>query len=213
MGLLAKLQELGCHLKLVQVVPKTSTTPEKIETRSVTLQELTTELKADNVRILADSPIELSIAFDKIFATAGITRQSEEWTIERLNELLRTAPYCLMDSRSLQSAVLERLAADKVSAEDIVKDALAKDQALDAFEAFVGKKMKDRAAARQMRLAEIETQIGTLEQEKNRLQQEDRDEPLRITEWQTRKHAYEKDIQETVDFLMNCDDLKNTNSL
>jgi hypothetical protein len=204
MGLLAKLQALGCHLKLVQVVPRTSTTPEKIETRSVTLQELTTELKADNVRILAESPIELAIAFEKIFATAGIARQSEDWTIERLNEMLRTAPYCMMDSRSLQAAVLERLAADHVAAEDLVKDALAKDQALDAFEAFVAKKMKDRTAARQLRLAEIEKQIGTLERERTRLQQEERQEPLRVAEWQTRKQAYEKDIQETVDFLMNC---------
>jgi hypothetical protein len=204
MGLLAKLQALGCHLKLVQVVPRTSTTPEKIETRSVTLQELTTELKADNVRILAESPIELAIAFEKIFATAGIARQSEDWTIERLNEMLRTAPYCMMDSRSLQAAVLERLAADHVAAEDIVKDALAKDQALDAFETFVSKKMKDRTAARQLRLAEIEKQIGTLERERTRLQQEERQEPLRVAEWQTRKQAYEKDIQETVDFLMNC---------
>jgi hypothetical protein len=72
MGLLAKLQALGCQLRLVQMVPKTQTAPTKIETRSVTLQELTTQLQTENVRILAESPVELTIDFERIFETAGI---------------------------------------------------------------------------------------------------------------------------------------------
>lgn len=206
MGLLEKLQALGCQLKLVQMIPKTSTTPEKIETRSVTLQQLTTELQAENVRILAESPIELTIAFERIFATAGIIPESNKWTIERLNELLRTAPYNKMDPRVLQKAVLERLAAENASTEDIIKDALAKDQALDAFETFISKKMKERFSARQMRLMDIEKQIGLLEQERDRLQQEDREEPLQLSEWHKRKKTYEKEILESVDFLMNCNE-------
>ena len=171
MGLLEKLQAFGCQLKLVQMVPKTATMPEKIETRSITLQELKTELQTENVRILAESPIELTIQFEKIFETAGIVRPSTGWTIEYFNKLLRTAPYSEMDSESLQMAVLEALATEQVSEEDIIKDALAKDQALNAFETFVEKKINERTAARQMRLVQIEKQIGSLEQEKNRLQQ------------------------------------------
>jgi hypothetical protein len=63
--------------------------------------------------------------------------------------------------------VLEKLSCENVSAEEIIRDALAKDQALDAFEKFIEKKMKDRRSARQMRLMELERQIGILEQERN----------------------------------------------
>lgn len=205
MGLLQKLQTLGYQLKLVRMVPKTSTTPEKIETRSVTLQELTTELQTENVRILADSPVELTIKFEKIFETAGIIGSSKKWTIERFCNLLSTAPYRDMDTDGLKKAVLETFAAENVSPEEIIKDALAKDQALDAFEKFIAKKMKQRASARQMRLMEVEKEIGSLQKEKERLQQDDSDEPLRLSEWQTRKQAYEKDILEKVDFLMRFD--------
>jgi len=204
MGLLQKLQALGCQLRLVQMIPKTLTAPEKIETHSVTLQELTTELKTENVRILAESPVEFTIQFEKIFETAGIVQSSNGWTIECFCNLLRAEPYSKMDPKSLQVAVLERLAAENVSAEDIIKDALAKDQALDAFEQFIGKKMKDRSSARQMRLMEIEKQMELLQQEKDRLQQDDSEEHLKLSEWKTRKQTYEKDILETVDFLMSC---------
>lgn len=205
MGLLAKLQALGCQLRLVQMVPKTQTAPTKIETRSVTLQELTTQLQTENVRILAESPVELTINFERIFETAGIVRESIGWTIEHFNELLCSVPYRNMDTESLQAAVLEKLSCENVSAEEIIRDALAKDQALDAFEKFIEKKMKDRRSARQMRLMELERQIGILEQERNQMLQEDRQEPLRFTEWQKRKAIYEKEILDSVDFLMNFD--------
>jgi hypothetical protein len=204
MGLLQKLQALGCQLKLVQMVPQTSTAPEKIETRSVTLQELTTELKTENVRILAESPVELTIQFEKIFETAGIVPSSIGWTIERFCNLLRTAPFSELAPKNLQRAVLETFASENVSAEDIIKDALAKDQALDAFEKFIDKKIKERSSARQMRLMEIEKQIGLLQQERDQLQRDNREEPLGMSQWQRRKQTYEKEIFETVDFLMNC---------
>lgn len=204
MGLLQKLQALGCQLRLVQMIPKTLTAPEKIETRSVTLQELTSELKTENVRVLAESPIELTIQFEKIFETAGIVQPSIKCTIECFSDLLHAAPYNKMSSESLQRAVLERFAAENVSTEDIIKDALAKDQALDAFEEFIEKKIKDRSSARQMHLLEIEKQIGLLQQERNQLKQDDREESLQLSEWKIRKQSYEEEILKAVNFLMNC---------
>jgi hypothetical protein len=203
MGLLEKLQALGCQLKLVQMIPKTTTTPEKIDTRSVTLEELTTELQAENIRILAESPVELTIAFEKIFATAGIVLQSNGWTIERVNELLHTPPFHEMESGCLQKALIQRLADEKVSTEDMVKEALSKDQALDAFETFIEKKAKERSAARRMHLVEIEKQIGMLEQEKKRLLQDDRNEPDRLLEWKQKKKTYENEILSIVNLLIN----------
>jgi len=203
MGLLDKLQALGCQLKLVQMVPKTQTTPEKIETRSVTLKELTTEVEAEHVRVLAESPVELTITFEKIFETAGI-HPAGPWTIERLNDLVAASPYKTMNSETLLKAVMEKMAAENVSSEDLVKDALAKDQALDAFENFACQKTKERSRARQKRLSEIRKQIDLLQTEKEKLQQEDQQEQLQFSQWQQRKQAYESRLTESVNLLMTC---------
>jgi hypothetical protein len=207
MGLLEKLQALGCQLKLVQVVPKTKTAPEKIETRSITLQELTTQLHAENMRILAESPVELTIAYEKVFETAGIKTHSNGWTTEQLVKLLQSKPYNEMDKAALQRAVLEKLTAGNVTAEELIKDAVAKDQALDAFEAFVCKKMNDRVSARQMRCVEIEKEINVLRQEQLRLEHDDQGEAAQLSEWQHKKENYEKEILAAVDFLISCKEL------
>lgn len=204
MGLLEKLQAIGCRLKLVQMVPKTSAVHKKIETRNVTLQELKSELQTENARILAEPPIEFTIQFEKIFETAGIVCPSIGWTIEHFNNLLRTAPCNKMDADSRQKMVSEKLVAEKISVQNLTKEALAKVQALNEFEKFIVKKAKERSSARQMRLVEIEKQIGLILQEKHRLQQDDRNEPLQLSEWQKRKQTYEKETLETMDFLTNC---------
>jgi hypothetical protein len=207
MGILDKLQALGCQLKLVQVVPRTKTSPEKIKTRNVTLRELTTQLHAENMRVLAESPVELSIAYEKVFETAAIKVLSNGWTAEQLVKLLQSKPYKEMDKAALQIAVLEKLAAGNVTPEELIKDALAKDQALDAFEAFVSKKMKDRSSARQMRMVEIEKEMNLLRQEQMRLKQDDQGEAAQLSEWQHKKGEYEKEILEAVDFLISCKEL------
>ena len=207
MGILDKLQAFGCQLKLVQVVPKTKTSPEKIKTRNVTLRELTTQLHAENMRVLAESPVELTIAYEKVFETAGIQGLSNGWCVEQLVQLLQSKPHKEMNRKALQLAVLEKLAAGNVTAEELIKDAVAKDQALDAFEAFVGKKMKDRFSARQMRMVEIEKEITVLRQEQMRLKQDDQGETTQLSEWQRKKGEYENEILEVVDFLISCKEL------
>jgi hypothetical protein len=206
-GLFEKLQALGCQLKLVQVIPQTKTAPEKIATRNVTLRELTTQLHAENMRVLAESPVELTIAYEKVFESAGIQGLSNGWCAEQLVQLLQSKPHKEMDRKALQLAVLEKLAAGNVTAQELIKDAVAKDQALDAFEDFVGKKMKDRFSARQMRMVEIEKEITVLRQEQMRLGQEDQGETRQLSEWQRKKGDYEKEILEAVDFLISCKEL------
>jgi len=191
----------------VQVVPKTKTAPEKIATRNVTLQELTTQLHAENMRVLAESPVELTIAYEKVFESAGIKALSNGWTAEHLVKLLQSKPYKEMDKAALQKAILEKLAADKVTAEELVKDAVAKDQALDAFETFVSKKIKDRFSARQMRFVEIEKEINALRQEQARLKNDDQGETTQLSEWQRKKAEYEKEIQAAVELLISCKEL------
>src|SRR4029453_13046745 len=112
MSLLDGLRALGGKLGLIQTAPETApATPTKVVSRSVTLQALTTEVRAEEVRVLAELPAELSVGFDQVFKTAGILPPPHGWTIERLQQLLRTEQFRAMDRESAQKAILGLLSA------------------------------------------------------------------------------------------------------
>lgn len=208
MNVIKMLQDLGGRLGVVRVVAAANGTapaggPKKLTTRTVTLRDLTAEVRADEVRALAEMPAELSVEFSRIFEAAGVKPAAHGWTIERLISLLRTDQYRAMEAPSVQKAVLGLLAAEKASVEDLVKDAMARDSSLDAYDEFVRKKMKDRDAARQRRIAELQTQIKDLEQECARQAEEGRADQERLDQWLDRKAACEMDMAWALEFLVD----------
>src|SRR5881397_47923 len=157
MSILDRLHELGERLRILEARPQAKAAkPAKIPTRTVTLAQLTTEIRQDELRALADLPAELSVTFDQVFDAAGIKPAPHGWTASRLKQLLDTDQFKNLERTALQRSMLNILGKEKVDIEDIVKDAIAHDQALDAFEAFTRKKMNDRVAARQRNLIELE---------------------------------------------------------
>lgn len=203
MGLLAKLQELGCQLKLVQTVGRpTAKAPAKVSTKAVTLKELMTELHAENVKVLAESPIELTIEFGKIFESAGIKIPNHGWTIEKFIEVFQSK-YEKADKIEVTKAVQAWLNENKVSAEQLVRDAIAKDQALDAYEDYVFTKMQARNKACKGRIEQIAAELEKLKQEQVRLEQDIQQDQDQTKQWQKRKESYEQDISSAVDLLTN----------
>ena len=107
MSLLDGLRALGGKLGLIQTAPaEVPAVPVKVVSRAVTLEALTTEVRAEEVRVLAELPAELSVGFDKVFETAGIVPPAHGWNIVRLQQLLRTEQYRGMDRESAQKAIL-----------------------------------------------------------------------------------------------------------
>jgi hypothetical protein len=85
------LQNLGDRLGLLETAVRPAGQPAvKIQTRTVTLAELTTEIRVEEVRALADLPAELSVPFEKIYETAGIQPPPSGWTLDRLKQYLLT---------------------------------------------------------------------------------------------------------------------------
>ncbi|PYV00824.1 MAG: hypothetical protein DMG10_19520 [Acidobacteria bacterium] len=204
MSLLDRLHELGERLRIFEARPKANAAKlAKIATRTVTLSDLTTEIRQDELRALAELPAELSIAFEKVFEAAGIKSPGHGWTAARLKQLLESDQFKTMDRPSVQRSVLNILADEKVDVEDIVKDVIAHDQALDAFETFTRKKMLDRIAARQKKVAEVETQIASLQEQRERLTHETETDEQHWTAWLERKRAYERDLSRTISYLVD----------
>ena len=204
MGLFGKLQRLGCRLKLIQVVPGEVNRPKKIATKAISLKELMLEVNQDSIQALAQSPAELCIPFEKVFESAGIQGPRKGWDINRLIQELSHDKYESMDRKSVQQSLLKVLADEAIDVEDMVKDALARDRTLDAFEGFVVDKMKKRTDARRERKAELEGQIIRISREIEKLKNEEEADIQHLSEWQKSKAQYDNELTRVVEFLMEC---------
>jgi len=198
------LESLGDRLGILEKGSAASPRPpEKITTRAVTLKDLTAETRSEEVRTLAEAPSELSVPFDKIIETAGVTAGSHGWTIERLRNLLLTDEFKNLGREAVQKRILHLLESEKVEIEDLVKDAIARDQALDSFEKFARKKLEDRMAVRQRQIATLEDRIRTLEKESTLVKNQMDADEQQWKDWKQRKRAQERDLAWTVGFLID----------
>ncbi len=204
MSLFKFLQGIGDRLGILETVPNPSATPPvEIQTRTVTLQELTVEIKSNEIRDLADSPSELTVPFDKIYESAGIPSDPKGWTIDRLKQLVAAEPFNNKPPEEARKSVLDRLNAEGVSVESILKDAIARDRALDAFEAIVRERMKKQREACKRKLLEIESRIGSLMDEKNRLNEKLKADDEKWSEWKKRKRDRERELALAASYIVD----------
>jgi hypothetical protein len=205
MTLFEILQSVGDRLGIIErEAPRASSEPRpKIRTRVVTLENLKTEIRTDEVRALAEAPAELAVPFEKIYEAAGLAPLIAGWNIERLHRLLATAPFRDQPRETIQKKILDILASEKVAVEDLVKDAVSRDQALDAFEKSVERKMSDRIAANEHALAQAKDRIEDLRKESARLEALIAADMAQWREWRRKKRSQEKELARAVGYLID----------
>lgn len=204
MDLLKSLSKLGGKLGIVQMVSATPPeSPRKIVTRKVSLADLAQEIRSQEVQMLAERPAELTIAFDRVFEAAGIKAPCPGCTVEELVNVLRLAEYQNLDRRAVQVKLAAWMDQRSIDVSGVVQDAVARDKALDAFAESVHRKLQERAAVRGRRLAELDGQIQSLQQEHRRLRQEEKDQAQQWREWKRRKVACERDMSWAVGFVLD----------
>jgi len=76
-----------------------------------------------------------------------------------------------------------------IDGSDIVRDAIARDQALDAFEASIAEKRRQWITAKKLEMRQIEEEIKS--------------EEKAWTEWRKRKRQREKDMAQAVGYLID----------
>jgi hypothetical protein len=198
------LRTLGDRLGILEITTdRPNQTLPTIETRIVTLAELTTEIRSGEIRALADVPAELAVTFEKVFETAGIPHPSHGWTVERLKQLLKGDLFKGLERSAIQQKVLEKLRAENVDVQEVVKAAIAQDRALDEFEKSVSEKVRLRLAASEHRLGELDARIKDLQAQRARLGERLKAEQEQWTGWLRRKRAYEKELASTVGYLID----------
>jgi septal ring factor EnvC (AmiA/AmiB activator) len=143
------------------------------------------------------------IPFEKIFEAAGISSKPENWTIDRLKGVVENESFKQKPREEVQRRVLELLASEGVSTEMLIKDAIARDQALDSFQSRADEKMHERRQSCKNRLLEIEQQIKDLEAERGTLEESLKAEEDKWREWKKKKRANERELASLASYIVD----------
>jgi chromosome segregation ATPase len=204
MSFIKFLQGIGDRLGILESVSGAGAVPEtRIQTRTVSLKDLATEIRSVEVRALADSPAELAAPAEKIYEAAGISLTPVTRTINKVREIIGGDACRQKPREAVQKTVLESLASEGISAETLVKDAIARDQALDSFESRLHEKMQDRNQSCKNRALEIEQQIKNLQEEKEELNANLKAVEDQWREWRKIKRAHERELASLVSYLVD----------
>ena len=189
MDLLGMLRKLGDRLGIIELKPDPQhpSVPMKIQTRTITLTELTVQI--GGVREMADLPAELPSSFEDIFKSAEIPAPPAGWTVDRLQEFLNSEPIRGMDRAEAQRATISMLAAEKVDSAEIIKDAILRDQTLDAFEDLMAKKRNQWQMEKKQQIEALKQEIAAEEKKWNG--------------WRRQKRQYEQNMARAVGYLID----------
>lgn len=198
-----KLRDLGGRLGIVELAPaRADGAPAKIETRAVTLAELMSEIRAGAVRALADCPVDPAAPLDRVFESAGIAPPAHGWTAARVARLAESEELRGLDRGAIRDRLLQRLRADGADARDVVRDAVARDRALDEFERAAGESAQRRWKTTERHIAELDARIRELEAQRARLAEQLAADKARWSEWLGHKRDYEKELAAGVGYLI-----------
>lgn len=204
MSFVRLLQGIGDRLGILETAPDPGKAKaERIQTRSVSLRELASEIKSGAVRSLADAPSELAVPFEKIYEAAGIPADSKSWTVDTLKGVIAGDRYRGKSREEVQKSVLALLNSEGISAEAIVKDAMARDAALDAYETFVRDKMQTRMKTCKARILEVETRIRDMQEERKSLENALKGDEEKWREWKKNKSATERELASLVGYVVD----------
>ncbi len=198
------LQGIGDRMGILETVSHSDSAPiTRIQTRNVSLRELAIELRLSEISDLADAPAELVVPFEQIFKVAGISSKPGDWTIDRLKEVVASESCKQKAREEVQRTVLELLASEGVSAETVVRDAMARDQALDSFQSRVDERMRDRRQSCKDRLLEIEMWIKDLQEERGKLTESLKAYEDKWREWKRQKRAHERELASLASYIVD----------
>jgi hypothetical protein len=170
-------------------------------------EEKIEELKVDTYPEVATpaGQFEEPPSFEQIYQTIGIKLPGHGFNIYKVEEMLKSVYLKDMNNEGKKNAILVALEAIKVPIEEIIQDAINRDKALDSYEKYEEKKLKEFEARKSDENKKIQEEIERFFNEKreqiqsnDRLVQQARE---RFKNWQTQKRSEEQRIFETLKYF------------
>lgn len=203
MSIFVLLQRVGGRLGLMSVAaPKSAApTPSKIATRTIPLAELVGEVKSRQLGRLAAGEAWLAVPKARIHAQAGVVEGG--MSAPAVAERLRQPDLVQLPRDAAQVALLNELARAKVRVEDVVRDAVARDQAMDAFAEQVRVRLAKARGVRRRRREQIAAAQRQLAAEDAELAAADERDDRAWAQWWQGKLADERELAWTLSHLVD----------
>jgi hypothetical protein len=163
------------------------------------------------------SQFVLTDDFSQIYNAAEIQAPSHGYDIYKIMELLESDDLKNMTGEVKKSAISAALKITKVDINDVIKDAVARDKALDAYEAMKEKSIKDFKTKKTEENKAIQSEIEEFLKTKNEQVESNNKAAAQadvdLAGWQKKKQNEEQKIYEAVSFFIspNPITLSNTN--
>lgn len=130
-----------------------------------------------------------------VFAAAKLAPPENGWTVEKFRELAAKPLYRDMSPENRQKALLAELATNKVSSEQIVADAVRKDEALDAYERFLAQRLEQTRKEAEEKRRKLEAELKAVGGAAQQAETE-------FAAWQAAKQQKEREMIEALAPLM-----------
>lgn len=194
MSLLSRLQAFADRMGIIRVVGHSQSPPaghEPIQMRTIRLDELSDEVRRERAEAMSVTPGELTLDLDRVIEAAKVVAPPHGWTVERLHEAVAAVSTSGADATHVREAVLKQISADGADMEEVVRDAIARDHAIDAFEQFAHSSFSRRRASRNDELDRLKQQLHDLQLRMGQIENEQTIDTERFTDWCKRKRARE----------------------
>lgn len=153
-----------------------------------------------------NAPISNPTSFAEIYAAAEIHPPTHGFTIEKVGDMLRSEHVRNLPRDVKRSSVLMALEAVGAPIQDVVQDAMKRDQALDTFESVQEKALNQLEAQKTQENQQIQAEIDRVLTEQRSRMQANNDEVAKEKErffaWRLKKQEEEQKIADAVSYFV-----------
>jgi len=152
------------------------------------------------------SPVSNPTSFAEIYQAAEIHPPAHGFTIEKVGEMLRSEHIRNLPRDVKRSSVLVALEAVGAPLQDVIQDAMKRDQALDTFESVQEKALNQLEAQKQQENQQLQAEIDRVLAEQRSKIQANNDavakEKERFFAWRLKKQEEEQKIADAVSYFV-----------
>jgi hypothetical protein len=151
-------------------------------------------------------PVSNSATFAEIYRAAEIHPPEHGFTIEKVGDMLRSEHIRNLPRDVKRSSVLVALEASGVPIQDVIQDAVKRDQALDTFESVQEKSVSQLQAQKEQENQQLQAEIDRVVAEQRTRIQANNDQVAREKErffaWRLKKQEEEQKIADAVSYFV-----------
>ncbi|MEI8011123.1 MAG: hypothetical protein WCI27_01390 [Candidatus Omnitrophota bacterium] len=207
MKVLEFLKKIAADAGIIQIIAEASHEAEMKAEKSVqdapvtiSLDKLIEQQNAKDFTNSVQAP-ELDVDFETIYKMLKVVPPLHHWDVDKLLEILNSPPVKGRGRDDAKKMIQEMLAENNIPSQDIIKDAVSRDGALDTYEQFVFKQSQGRGEKRQARIDALKKQMDECRCFIDQLQAAQGKEAAAFSQWVAKKTAKEEQLVEVVSFL------------